>query len=123
MSGLTVKTCFERFPKMEREDMIKLLGTENYDENTAISAQNVAHYSGNYSEALSIFYAKNDTNNFIPMLNGTKQKNITEKSGINPEKVSALKHNEKKHEFPSQIGHIQMGTSVFDIYKNKKRFA
>lgn len=122
MSGLTVKTCFEMFPKMQCKDMAKLLGTENYTENTPIKPSQVAKYNGNCAEEISVFYAQNDTKEFVPLLDGAKQKSVMAHAGIEPEKVPDLSRddNANNQQFVMN-GNIPMNTSVFDIY-NKRQF-
>ncbi len=123
MSGLTVKTCFEMFPQMKAKDMAKLLGTENFTENTPIKAARVAKYNGTCAEEISVFYAQNDTKEFVPLLDGAKQKSVMTRAGVEPEKVPGLSQddNANKQQF-AMSGNIPMNTSVFDIY-NKRQFA
>lgn len=123
MSGLTVKTCFEMFPQMKAKDMAKLLGTENYNENTPIKAAQVARYSGTCAEQISVFYAEKDTKEFIPLLFGNKRQEMMAKANVKPEEVPGVKQENNNDNRPfAQIGNIPMNTSVFDIY-NKRQVA
>ena len=121
MSGLIVKTCYDKFSQMKREDMIKLLGTENFDDNTPILASQVARYNGNCAEDISIFYAKNDTEEFMPLLDANKKQKMIFKTGINPKHVPELnKDSDNNKQEKAFTGDIPMGMSVFDIYLKKQ---
>ena len=90
MSELTVKALYKMFPRINEQEISRLLGTSYYTENTTISSAKVASYSGQYAQPLCIFYAKNNTEKFIPLLSGDKQKSIMEAAGIDPKSVNGL---------------------------------
>ena len=91
MGELNVRMCFKKFPSMTDNDMANLVGTHSYNPNTIVTATAVAHYNGKCSQPLSVFYAENTPQKFIPKLNETKQKRIMEQAHIDPEKVHATK--------------------------------
>jgi len=110
MSVLTVKRCMEMFPQLSPQEMGRLMGTDNYGDNDAIKANRVAAYSGKCDRQLSIFYAKNDTSEFIPMLSGSKQKDIMQLAGITPDDARLTKNKPRYT--------ISMDESIFN-YKRK----
>jgi hypothetical protein len=111
MSGLTVKQCFDMFPTMTGKDMSKIIGRDNLNDTDVISAQAIAQYNGQFAQPLSIFYAKNDTNEFIPLLQGQKQQSIMKQAGIRPEDVRSLDLAQQNN------NQIDKDTSIFDVAK------
>ena len=126
MSGLTVKDCFRMFPDMKLKDMEKLMGTKNFQDTDTISAIAVARYRGRFAQPLSIFYAKNDTERFIPLLNGSRQKQIMDQAGINPTEVQSFGQKQlEENQATLAQDNISMGTSIFDMdaeQRNKTDF-
>ncbi|MBR6098807.1 hypothetical protein IKP85_03595 [bacterium] len=92
MSELTVKALQAMFPNMQEQEIARLLGTSNYTENTTVSSARVAAYKGLYEQPLCVFYAKNNTDKFIPLLSADKQKSIMSAAGIDPKSVSGMKN-------------------------------
>jgi len=122
MGELNVRMCFKKFPSMTDNDMANLVGTHSYNPNTIVTATAVAHYNGKCSQPLSVFYAENTPQKFIPKLNETKQKRIMEQAHIDPEKVNATKektsanNNDYRH-----FGSNENNRSIFDIERERRK--
>ena len=114
------------FPTMQFKDMEKLMGTKNFQGTDTIPASAVARYHGRFAQPLSIFYAKNDTETFIPLLSGSRQKQLLEQSKINPAEVQSLGQKQlKDNQAALAQDNISMDTSIFDIeteQRNKTDF-
>lgn len=80
--GITVDNIYKRFPQFKPEDMEKLVGRSNFNDNTQISLNNISKYRGSYDQDLSVFTAQKEGNNFINLLSGKKKINIAEDAGI-----------------------------------------
>jgi len=125
VSGLTVKDCFKMFPTMQFKDMEKIMGTPNFTDTDVISANAVARYTGKFEHPLSIFYAKNDTEEFIPLLSGQKQKNIMEQAGISSKDVQGI-NNIQNHNGQNNIAQTNednlKDTSIFNIARASEEY-
>ena len=122
MGELTVKACFKKYPLMNEQEMARLLGSSSYNENTIISATNVANYNGKYAQPLSVFYAQQDTQKFLPKLGESKQKQVMQQAQVDPQKVNGLKektqtnNNDYRH-----FGSNENNRSIFDIERERRK--
>lgn len=115
--SLTVDGLYKMFPTITGDDIKAILGTEHYDDNTVIRPVDAASYNGKFSSPLSIFFAKNETNAFLPLLDEKRRQRVAENSGI-ANKLNT-ENNQKQNSNPIP-GYIPMDTSVFKIAKQEQ---
>ena len=114
--SLTVGGLYKMFPAIQAEDIEDILGTENFDKKTTVKPGDVAQYTGRFSEPLSIFFAKKETNTFLPLLDDKRRQTVTASAGIKEPDADKYENGGQK----PVPGYIPMDTSVFDIAKQNE---
>ena len=115
--SLTVDGLYKMFPTITGDDIKAILGTEHYDDNTVIRPVDAASYNGKFSSPLSIFFAKNETNAFLPLLDEKRRQRVAENAGIANKLNTDNNQNQNNNQIP---GYIPMDTSVFDVAKQEQ---
>jgi len=118
--GITVETAYKLFPQITGDEIERILGTSNFDEHTVIESSDVAQYNGKFAVPVSVWFAKNETDSFLPLLNGQKKTSIMAEAGINPANDVAQADKGQKQDRQNAPGAIPMGVSVFDIAKQNE---
>lgn len=117
--SLTVDGLYKMFSTITFDDVKDILGSANFDDNTVVKPDDVAQYNGKYFSPLSIFYAKNETEEFLPLLDETKRKRVASNAGIKETDNNKSENGGQK----PVLAYIPMNTSVFDIAKQNKMAA
>ena len=117
MSELTVKSLQEMFPSMTSQEISRLLGVNYFTETTTVSAARVASYSGRFEQPLCVFYAKNVTDKFLPLLSESKQKSVMEAAGIDAKNVNGIRPEEPNHD--NQPGGLLAMLKIIDFASPK----
>ena len=116
--SLTVGGLYKMFPAIQAQDIEEILGTGNFDKKTIVKPSDVAQYTGTFSDQLSIFFAKKETNTFLPLLDDKRRQTVAANAGIENKSDAGNVNNDNKTSVP---GYIPMDTSVFDIAKQNEK--
>ena len=108
--GITVEQICARFKDLKGYDLRKLVGSSNFSNNTVISLNNFASYSGKNATGIQTFVAKEEGNNFIELLSNNKQQQISRMAGIDNNSSNSFAQNNNTNKIP-------MGLSLFNIPK------
>ncbi len=103
--AITVGDIFTRFPNFKPSDMIKLVGSEDYNGRTTIQLSRIAALG---NKDLSIFVAEREGKDYTKILSENSRKEVNEAAGIKDETGTA-------EETQSKQGKIPMDLSIFNM--------
>ena len=79
---ITVGDIYTAFPTFKPKDMIDLMGTEDFNGNSVVSLNKIAHYRGGMAQELSVFTAKKEGKAYTNMLSEPQRERISEQGGV-----------------------------------------
>lgn len=103
--AITVGDIYSQFPNFKQSDMIRLVGSEDFNGRTVVKLSNIASFG---NRDLSIFVAKREGKNYTNMLGEKNRTEVNEVAGIKDETPKNEKSESKQDKIPMDLSIFNM---------------
>ena len=108
--AITVRDIYKAFPSFTDSDMRKLMGSQDYDDNSVVVYSKIANYGGSMAMDLSVFAAKKEGEAFVGSLSEKKRKTVAKAAGMGADNQQTGQSNNL-----AQVPKLPMDVSVFSV--------